>query len=204
MLSQPLLKLKLHISNEYSARKMILPLNEFAALFLEPRRCMFQIMMSTQSFQFFSPKTLESFSALLLLSQTSSNIFSQFCQSLLLLTTSSTRTLCPLFPQLCSWFPASILGFHCLVSIQDRVIPIKFKLDHAIPLLETSKYPCNLAPVKTRVLRMACQTLDFLTLLLSPLFTQPWPCCSSVCILLLKVFARAVPSAWEAIPQIPI
>lgn len=30
---QPLLKLNLHIANEYSANKMVLPLIEFAALF---------------------------------------------------------------------------------------------------------------------------------------------------------------------------
>lgn len=43
MSSQPLFKLNLHISSEYSIDEIVLPLVASAALFLEPRHCIFQI-----------------------------------------------------------------------------------------------------------------------------------------------------------------
>ena len=207
MLCQPLLKLNLHISNEYSANKMILPLIEFAALFLDQRHWIFQIMVSTQPFQFFRPKTLESFSALLFLSQTSSNIFSQFCRPLLLLTTSFARALCRLFRYLPSWFPASVLVPQCLFSTQDRVIPIKLKLDHAIPLFRNLQVPSQLSPIHTQSHRnglpdpVTPDTPPFHPLLLYSLLCPLNPgqfVPKFVCILLLKVFAHAVPFAWKA------
>lgn len=150
MLCQSLLKLNLHVSNEYRANKMMSPLIEFAALFLDQRHWIFQITVSTQPFRFFGPKTRESFSALLFLSQTSSSIFNQFCQPLLLLTTSFARALCRLLHYLPSWFPASVLGPQCQFSTQERVIPIKLKLDRAIPLFRNLQLPSQLSPIHTQ------------------------------------------------------
>lgn len=92
------------------------------------------IMVSSHPFQFLRPATLESFLALLFLSQKSSSMFSQFCwlliqQWLLLLCWS----LCWLFHGLLVGFRLQFLNPHHLF-MQHRVIPMKVKLGHAMPL----------------------------------------------------------------------
>lgn len=141
------------------------------------------IMMSSHPFQFLRPATLESFSALLFLSQKSSSMFSQFCwlliqQWLLLL----CRSLCWLFHSLLVGFR---LQFWILIIYSHSTEWSQWNLSWVMPCLclETSNYSCNLAPLKANIIRMACEILHLLTLplslLLPPLSTQPWPPCSS-------------------------
>lgn len=132
MSSQSLLRLNLHISSKHRANEPILLFSGMKTLPFSDNH----LMVSTQPFQFLRPKSLESFSVLFP-SQTSSSYVHPILGSCFSNDHFLPRPLlkpAPVLPTASSLMSPALILDPYPFSTWHRVIPIKLKLDHVIPL----------------------------------------------------------------------